>query len=177
MFEAVALTNQNLFEETHNIAGQNPIVDSIMVFGADYVIIIALLLAIFLFFTKGIIEKKAALLTLLSFGIGFILIKTVGKFIEEPRPFIKYDFQPLINFAPNDTFPSDHTIILTILFLSFYYYRSKYAMLFLVALIWTGFARVYAGVHYPGDIAGGLIFGLVSVFIAVKIKKYLVKKY
>ena len=175
MFEVFALTNQNLFEAIRNMTGQSPVVDWLMVFGADYIIILAIFFAIFLFFTKGILERKAFLLSVLSFGIAFIFIKTIGKLIEEPRPFIKYNFQPLTSFAPNDSFPSDHTIILAILFLCFYYYKSKYRWIFLVALIWTGIARVYVGVHYPGDIAGGLIFACVSVFIAVKVKKYLVK--
>lgn len=174
MFEAAVLTNHDLFMKTYDMAGKNSYADSLMVFGADYLIFFTFLFAVYLAVTQSIKEKKAFLIILLSFGTAFILIKTVGAMINEPRPFITYRLEPLA-FATNDAFPSDHTIVMTILFLAFGYYKSKVTPLFFLALLWVGFSRVYTGVHYPLDIAGGIIFGIISVWIATQIKKVLVR--
>ncbi len=171
MFEAALITNQDLFLKTYDMAVKNPLADFLMVFGADYLIFITFIFALFLALTKGVNEKKAFLLILFSFGIAFILIKTLGALINEPRPFITYQLSPLISFAPNDAFPSDHTIMMTVIFLAFAYYRSKFAPVFFLCLCWVGFARVYAGVHYPLDIIGGIVFAIVAVLISVQIKK------
>lgn len=48
-------------------------------------------------------------------------------------------------------------------------------LLFLVALLalfWIGLARVYTGVHYPGDIAAGALCGFVGCVFAVALRPF-----
>ena len=176
MLDSILSANKDLFFQTFGLAGHNSLLDFLMAFSANYLILIALILIFILPFTKGVTEKKALILILLAFGIGFILIKTIGIFINEPRPFMTYAIKPLINHAADDSFPSDHTIIMTIIAASYSYYRSKYSTFFIIFLFLTGIARVYVGVHYPLDIVGGIILGIIAVWIASKLKKYLVNK-
>lgn len=176
MINVVSAVNHDLFLQTYNLSGKNIFLDYFMIFGAEYLIIIIFLLSIYIGITQTIREKKALLLALIALGIGFFLVKTIGLFIYEPRPFTTYEITPLIHFAPNDAFPSDHTITITILVIAFYYYRSKYTFVYLLALMWTGFSRVYVGVHYPLDIIGGIIFALAATWIALQIKKLIKQK-
>lgn len=176
MFEPASIINQDLFFKIHNISNQNSFLDGLMIFGADYLIFLCFLVTIYLAVKKNVAEKKALLLILLSFGVGFVLVKTIGALIYEPRPYVTYNLTALSSFAPNDSFPSDHITIMTILASAYSYYKSKYTVFFIVALIIIGFSRIYVGVHYPGDILGGIIFGLVAVWISTKVKKYLVNK-
>lgn len=45
----------------------------------------------------------------------------------------------------------------------------KHAQLFLTALIWVGWTRVYLGVHYPSDIFGGMLIGIAMGLLALKL--------
>jgi undecaprenyl-diphosphatase len=63
------------------------------------------------------------------------------------------------------SFPSSHATNMygqAMLFTLFYPKRLLYFMTF-ASLI--GFSRIYTGVHYPGDILGGFIFGTVIAWI------------
>ena len=46
--------------------------------------------------------------------------------------------------------------------------RRASATIFIIACLW-GFDRVYTGIHYPLDIAGGIFIGLASAFAAFKL--------
>lgn len=158
--------NQDLFFYIFNFSGQNFILDSLMVFGAEYVIFMMIFLALFLSFRKGVKDKKILLLIILSLGVAFILLKTFGKIIDYPRPFVQFPIQPLISHSADDSFPSDHTIILSVIAFSYFYYRSKYTLIFMMGMAVTGLARIFVGVHFPLDIVGGIVLGYCAVYLA-----------
>ncbi|OGE18197.1 hypothetical protein A3F00_02790 [Candidatus Daviesbacteria bacterium RIFCSPHIGHO2_12_FULL_37_11] len=163
--------NEGLFFKIFNLSGQNKILDLFMVTGANYVIFGIFFLCLAAFFFGSIKDKKAFLLTILSLFLGFILLKTIGTLIFEPRPFQTFSITPLVTLAPNDSFPSDHTLIASIIAFSYIFYKSKYGVPMGFASIWVGFGRVYSGVHYPFDILGGIIMGFLAVCLAWIIKK------
>ena len=47
----------------------------------------------------------------------------------------------------------------------FLVYRNKWSKLMLVWAAVVSYSRIYAGVHYPGDILVGAILGVLSAFI------------
>jgi undecaprenyl-diphosphatase len=42
----------------------------------------------------------------------------------------------------------------------------KWGWALLVGALLIGLARVFSGIHYPGDIAGGMLIGCIAGFIA-----------
>lgn len=170
------MDNAALFFLIFNFGNRSPLLDSAMIFGAEYLIYLTFVLVFILAFKGGIKEKKALLLTLVGLGISLIIIKVTKLFYPEPRPFISYNFTPLINHTTDPTFPSTHTAIMATIAFSFVYYRSKAAQLLLILLLFVGLARVYVGVHYPLDVIGGIITGLVSTHLAWQTKKWLIRK-
>lgn len=120
--------------------------------------------------------------------------------IFEPRPFISHKVHLLVAHAADASFPSDHTAwafavfgllafcLLPVLFAarSQNAHNSKLApaqsvrlvpfLLILLALVIAcsiGFARVFVGVHYPGDILGGAIDGLLAAGIVTALSRWL----
>lgn len=165
-----------LFFPIFNLSRGSEILDKLMIFGADYVILFTILLVIFLFFKGHTRERKAPFLIVLAFLIGYALVEIIRIFYQEPRPFTTFRIYPLIAKVDALSFPSTHTLTMAVIAFTYYYYHSKFAPLFILLLLWVGFARIYVGVHYPFDILGGMAVGLVSVHLAWIFKNYLKTK-
>lgn len=176
MINSITDLNKGLFFQIFDLSKHNFMLDTLMVFFADYLIFICFFLVVFSWFKKDINNKKGLLLSILSLMVGFLIIKSIVFIYFEPRPFITYPIVPLINHAADDSFPSDHTSILAILTFSFLFYKTRLSKFLLLSTILTGFSRIYVGVHYPLDILGGFLVGILSVSISWKIKNYIVSK-
>ena len=76
-----------------------------------------------------------------------------------------YDINYLID--KNDwSFPSGHSTFFFALAATVYFYNKKWGWWFFLAAIIINISRVIAGVHYPSDILGGAIIGiLVAYFV------------
>lgn len=167
------MDNVALFFLIFNLNGSSPSLDKLMIFGADYLLYITILLVFILGIRGGVKDKKALLLILLTWPIAVLMIKIIHLFSIEPRPFIQYNFSPLINQYSDASFPSRHATIMAIPAFAYIYYKSKWALLFILLMLWVGTARVFVGVHYPIDIVGGILIAIASLLVAVQIKNFL----
>ncbi len=164
--------NLEIFHVINGLAGKNNVLDSVAIFAAQYFIFIFLIYLIYLWFAEKKQREKILLVgyaALLGLGINFII--TLVYF--HPRPFMIPTGTLLISHAPETSFPSDHTTIMfaiSFTILTFKELRSG-IVLFLLAII-GGLARVYAGLHFPADIAGSLFVGLISTGLILYMKRF-----
>lgn len=165
------MENTALFLTTFHLTSRSPLVDYVMSIGAEYVILLSFLLALVLAVKGGATGKKALFYILISLPLVIILIKLIHIFVYTDRPFVTYNFEPLASSDLNASFPSRHVSVLSAVAFAYIFTKSKFAPLQLLFLFWVGIARVYSGVHYPVDILGGVLTGLVSVLMATKISK------
>lgn len=97
------------------------------------------------------------------------LIKSQVNFVR-PETAISEAGKLLMNKIPESSFPSDHASVsfafLTALFLSHY---KKVFWAFLPWVILMNFSRIIAWVHWPTDIIGWLMIGILAWYIWVKI--------
>ena len=72
------------------------------------------------------------------------------------------DINLLINCGGGKSFPSSHAanMYAVAVILSFYFRQYRYVYFFLAAAI--AFSRIYVGVHYPFDVMGGAVVGLIT---------------
>ena len=165
------MDNQTLFFLIYNLSHQSQILDNIMVFITNYVISLTILLTFILAIKGKIAEKKALLLIILGIPISILLIQGIHLFISEPRPFVTFNFTPLANNYAGSSFPSRHATIMAVIAFAYSYFKSKWAAFFLILMILVGISRIYVGVHYPLDIIGGFITGIISLAVAEQILK------
>lgn len=147
-------------------------------------------------------ERRAAVLWVAIACIAaYALNLLVEHVVFEPRPFIAHHVHQLILHAADDSFPSDHTawsfavggmFLLQLLpawsmarrqqattgdstLLRALRYPAWITLLTFVMACAIGFARVFVGVHYPGDILGGAFDGLVAALVITLVRVVLSK--
>lgn len=100
-------------------------------------------------------------LTAVTVWTADLLALAIKAAIGRPRPFVLFpEPAPLIVGVLGDSFPSGHaaTSFAGAALLS-RYLPGRWPVLFVLAVA-IGFSRVYVGVHYPSDVVGGAILGM-----------------
>ena len=160
--------NYHLFRTINDWSG-NGLLDSIMKVTANDVIFLAFVafavLALRIYRSRGLAPLVGSAVTLvLAFGFGLV----AAALHAERRPFQSHHVHQLVQHAPGQSFPSDHATAAFALALAALVFLSRpvgAALLVVAALI--GLARVYSGIHYPGDILGSLVCAAIAVPVGV----------
>ena len=89
-------------------------------------------------------------------------------FFQDPRPENILNLDPYLSaLGPSYGFPSGHAqlavVIWGFIFLHTQNNLIKFGSLFLI--IFISFSRIYLGVHDVSDVAGGIVFGLISILL------------
>lgn len=78
------------------------------------------------------------------------------------RPFeLLADVKPLFTYGGGDSFPSGHAAFFASVSVVLLYHHPRLGILSTFFAIAIGFARVASGIHFPVDIIGGYILGIV----------------
>lgn len=145
-------------------------------------------------------ERRAAVLwTAIACLISYAVNITIEQFVNEPRPFISHHVHLLASHVADASFPSDHTAwsfavvgMLTLCLFSwakiaqgtsltagkriFGLTPKLYWVVLLLAFAMAclvGLARIFIGVHYPGDILGGALSGSFAALLATWLRRWL----
>lgn len=148
-----------------------------------------------------VLEERRAVVLWVAFAcvLAYAFNLLLEKFIFEPRPFVTHTVHQLISHAADASFPSDHSAWSFAVFGMLLYaliavvsaarrrrLRERQrtsstslavmVLLLLVAFVIActiGVARVYVGIHYPGDILGGAINGLIAALLITLLRQWL----
>ena len=164
----MSVFNLSVFNFIFNLGHRNVWLAGLAIFFAQYLPYFLILGALVLVaLQKGMRNKvylfcEGALAIILSRGI---LTEVIRFFYRHPRPFEVLGFTPLVG-ASGPSFPSGHMAAYAALAMTLWYADRKWGTVYFVCVVLIGIARVYAGVHWPLDILGGIVIALVSaIFI------------
>lgn len=167
--------NVSLFFKINNLLGKNRWLDLFGKAGAEWVIVAMLgwfLASVYLTENGDGLAFVIRALTLLgAWFLGWVIDILIGKIVKEPRPHITYPesklmFRPLMSWK---SFPSDHAMTAwLIFFIGFMFNLVGIEGLGILAL-WVSWGRVFAGLHYPFDIVGGMSVAAVVTMISYNV--------
>lgn len=162
----------------NGFAGQWEWLDILGLICAEYLIFaIPLIIILVYFFSKK--RKKILSIILkiiLALALVYILNYLISLIIARPRPFVNnneiYQLAKLFTKPTDFSFPSYHTATAFVFAFMVLLDWRKFGIILLIPALIIGFARIFAGVHYPTDILGGILTALISIIVINFILKY-----
>ncbi len=156
----------SLFYALHNLAGQSALLDTAIIVCAEYLIYAVLLgvvAAFALAWKKGerehVMGYCLALVAALVARYG--IASLIRHFWHRARPFSALNIPHLVADSAY-SFPSGHTIFMFALATVILHFNKKFGWALMATGLLIGAARVAAGVHYPSDILGGIVLGILT---------------
>ncbi|MDO8676493.1 MAG: phosphatase PAP2 family protein [Candidatus Azambacteria bacterium] len=166
--------NQRLFFAINKTVGQKPWLDALGRAGAEWVIVAMIGWYVASALIGYLPNFKLAIWPILflgtSWAFAWVINLFIGLIVKEPRPHVKFLearllFTPLMSWK---SFPSDHAMSAWLIFFMAAIFQLPFFLALLPLAFWISWGRIFAGVHYPLDILGGVgVAGFVAALAAV----------
>ena len=134
----------------------------IITFLASY-LFVGVLLSLGLWWAiDGLKDKEMIVAAVLAGVLAWFLVFVLKDILDMPRPFMVNNGKVLTMTVPWDgAFPSGHMALLFALSTVVFFRNRRWGLVYMVAAAAVGVGRVIANVHYPMDILGGAVIGVV----------------
>ncbi len=175
--------NDQIFFFFYNLAHQSTFLDWLITFFAQtFPNIVIILAAMFLLYHHEILPFKKSsdeiwgsfrilgqrwkeiVLVFFSGIFAWILAYVLKIIIQIPRPFVQFQNVQALLSETDFSFPSGHSTFFMALGMAIFFYHKNAGYLFMFFALLIGIARVAAGVHFPIDILGGFVLGIVIAY-------------
>lgn len=135
----------------------------------------AIITIILLLIYGGTKARELLVLILISILITDQFTSNVIKdMVMRLRPYLSIPEAKKLVFASSYSFPSAHAANAAgVAILSNIYYP-KYKYIYWTIVFLIGFSRIYVGVHYPGDVLGGVLIGILVGWALNMVKKRII---
>ena len=147
-------------------------------FCARYLIAVFFVLASFLYYSKRRHEVHAIMEAVWAVLFALFMTNVIGTIVHRLRPFQASWMNgitiPILIPQPLTTsFPSGHTAVSFALAFAIFWGNKKWGAVALVFAGIIGLARILVGVHYPSDVAVGVVVGFSGFMLIRVIHKWL----
>lgn len=113
--------------------------------------------------SQRVLVVKTGVALLYALSISWCL----AQLFPHPRPFAIGLGHQFLSHAPDDSYPSDHgTVIFTFAIAFICWHRMWSGAVLMVTGAAIAWSRVYLGVHWPLDMLGAMLVGLLSCLFA-----------
>jgi undecaprenyl-diphosphatase len=161
--------NMGLFRFINGMAGKNALLDSIMLFLSQDMIVVVVstlvLIYIFGFIDHSLVQRKLAINTAIFTLINLSLAALIGTVFYIDRPFVHNRVNLLYLHVKDSSFPSDHATATMSIALGIWKGERKMSLILMLVSLAVGFSRVYTGQHTPADIIGSYVVVFIMSFI------------
>lgn len=110
-----------------------------------------------------IAQRQLVIKVAMALAVSVLMSFALGHLFPHDRPFVAHAGYTFLHHAPDDSFPSDHgTVIFTFALAFLFWHRLWSGALLMVVAAAIAWSRVYLGVHWPLDMVGGFLVGLMG---------------
>ncbi len=168
----------SLFYAIHSLAGRFALLNMAIVFAGHYLIygvIVGVLCFAAYAWHKGDRERFAGYLLAIAAALAarFVVASTIRLIYERERPFETLGVSHILVNDSVYSFPSGHTIFMFALATVIYTYNKTLGLCLAALGLLIGFARVAGGIHYPSDVLGGIVLGVLTGFCVLVLWSWL----
>ena len=105
----------------------------------------------------------------LAAALAYVVNFVIHHIYDRARPYEAHQISHPWSSSTDASFPSDHTSLSFAIAFAVLMFDTVAGVLFLVLAVLIGVGRLFIGAHYPGDVLAGVLVGLVSALVAVKL--------
>ena len=146
---------------------------------SDYLVPVGLVLTLLALWLVGVSRETrerhqiGVLVALSSMAVASGVVMLINSLYFRERPFVELDVSLLFYKPTDSSFPSNSAAASFAIAAGVWGANRRVGTALLGVAALYGFARVYAGVHYPLDIAGGAAIGITVALVVYKLKDLL----
>jgi undecaprenyl-diphosphatase len=155
-----------LFQLINGWAGRWALLDAVMRFLVnDYGLTTAMSLGLVALWFEGSRRaqrernQRVVLMAILSLMVANVVLKLCNSIYFRPRPFYSHPVNLLFYHPTDSSLPSNAATVGFSLAMSVWLGNRRAGAGFILAALLFGLARIFCGVHYPGDVLAGAILG------------------
>lgn len=165
-----------IFTWINGLAGKNSLLDTVMkTFCNDHLVPFTLgfMLVIMVLHGRNRLQDRsnlsAVVRVFVAVAVSSVILQLVVTLVHRPRPFIDHEVN-LLFYRPTDwSFPSNPATATFTFFFSAWFSDHRFGWWFLPPALLMSFARIYCGVHYPGDVLTGVLIAAASAYLVYRV--------
>lgn len=155
------------------VTASPPLAGAVVFFAEYFPYLVAALFVFFVIF-RVLLQRDKWLLLGAGFGAALVArgaVEVIRLFVERSRPFVNSETVVALLSETSYSFPSGHAAFFFALSTVVFLYNRRWGWWFFAASTIIGIARIAAGVHYPTDILGGAVLGIMVGYLVVRMFK------
>lgn len=147
-------------------AGHHALLDTFMRDAANWAewlfVAVVIVWMLYAWLSGGAADRRGALAALAAAGIALLVNQVISHIWARPRPFVAHPgtVHVLLAYSRDASFPSDHAAAGFAIATTLLLVHRRWGLAAVCAAAVMSYARVFVGLHYPGDVLAGAAIGL-----------------